>query len=100
MSYAEQVRNLSDAEFKALKIRAEDGDDISQLMMGHAYVNSMMVEQNFSTAAGWYRKASANGNAEATRALGQLHLSGTGVSYNVRRGKMLIARASAHTPSP
>ena len=50
--------------------------------------------RNYSTAAKWYEKAAASGNAKAERNLGSLYLDGKGVTQDRRKAEQLFLRAA------
>ena len=51
----------------------------AQYFLGRMYDRGQGVEQNYDTAAKWYRKASEKGVADAQYRLGLLYTEGTGV---------------------
>jgi uncharacterized protein len=79
-------KNLGDMYFQGLGVDAVDykramewyekaadqGDDAAQYMLGYMYEKGLGATQNIETALNYYRRAAANGNADAQRALDRL----------------------------
>lgn len=59
-----------------LQQKAELGDALHQLALGYCYETGLAMNQNFSLAAKWYRKAAEQGLAEAQLMLGCLYNDG------------------------
>ena len=59
-----------EADFEALKAKAEAGDAEDQFNLGREYGECAWREQDFNEAVKWYRKAAEQGHAEAQFALG------------------------------
>lgn len=109
--------------------KAKDEDPIAQFNLGKLYASGPMVPQNKETALYWYRKAAEQGNidaqlalgkelsqpeqaaywlqkilnsgknAEASRELGMLYMTGEGVTYNPTKGAQLLHDAIAQKDS-
>ena len=85
---------LSDAQAKALQVAALHGNqhDLQQLRLaaisGEASAQAFLGVydavklRNYPLAAYWYRKATAQGNADAELYLGYAHAQGQGVPQN------------------
>ena len=61
---------------------AEAGDKYAQACLGEMYQFGKVVDQNYSTAVKWYRKAAEQGHAEAQNRLGHMYENGQGVDIN------------------
>jgi len=58
---------------------AEQGDVLTQLLLGMSYELGKGVFQDYAQAAYWYQKAAEQGNTEAQRILGTMYYNGKGV---------------------
>lgn len=79
---------------------AETNDDgWSQYFLGRMYANGQGVEQNYETAAKWFRKAAEKGLHDAQFRLGRLYAAGQGVpvDYEYAYGWYSVA---AHQKNP
>jgi hypothetical protein len=74
----EQVRDYEQAVTWCRKA-AEQGDSLSEYLMGTFYEAGTGVPQDYGTAAAWYRKAEARGCTQAMFALGEMSAYGRGV---------------------
>lgn len=66
--------------FRLMLPLAEQGDTVSQYFLGLMYFGGRGVAQDYSEAAGWYRKAADQGLADAQYNLGQMYRRGQGVA--------------------
>lgn len=77
-----------------LTARAESGDADAQWLLGDRYQRGIDVEQDYTAAAEWYRKASGQGHAAAQYRLGLLYLTGQGVEPDRVRAETLLREAA------
>jgi TPR repeat protein len=63
----------------ALRARAEQGDAVSQVNLGHMYHTGEGVPQDYAEAVRWYRLAAEQGFDQAQTNLGVLYATGQGV---------------------
>lgn len=68
--------------FDELRIKAEQGDAMSQFRLGFEYGSGEIVAKDPVEAAKWYRKAAEQGLAGAQWALGSIYEIGKGVAKN------------------
>ena len=59
-----------------LKAKANNGDAKAQLNLGNAYSNGKGVEQSYSQAVYWWKKAAEQGNVVAQYNLGIAYYDG------------------------
>ena len=69
-------------EFRENLLPAKQGDAKAQIFVGYLYETGQGVKQNYTKAAGWYRKAAEKGNPVAQEQLGNMYRLGKGVSQN------------------
>jgi TPR repeat protein len=62
--------------------KAHAGDVAAQCNLAYRYAHGQGVEQNYTEAARWYKRAADLGNADAQYNLGYLYDAGRGVSQN------------------
>ena len=67
-------------DVEAVRPKAESGDARAQLELGAAYAKGLGVQESYTEAAKWYRKAADQGNAQAQLALAELYDAGQGVA--------------------
>jgi len=66
-------------EFATTKEMAEDGNAISQLILGECYYYGSGVLKDHVKAVKWFKKSAEQGNAEAQSSLGSCYCIGAGV---------------------
>ena len=71
--------SVSAADFRELRVLAEGGDALAQVVLGHNYFEGRGVTQDYKEAAKWYRKSAEQGNAMAQFNLGWMYENGQGV---------------------
>ncbi len=86
-SRVEENQSISKAFYqKALELdiegMAEAGDKYAQACLGEMYYYGRGVDENYSTAVKWYRKAAEQGHATAQYHLGYMYYNGRGVDEN------------------
>ncbi|HHV6984584.1 TPA: tetratricopeptide repeat protein, partial [Haemophilus influenzae] len=82
-----QVEQLyKQKDFKAMlaiiQPLAEQGDAISQFLLGGMYEEGLGVKQDYFEAVKWYRKAADKGDAAAQFNLGVMYSQGQGVKQD------------------
>ncbi|HYW75123.1 MAG TPA: hypothetical protein VFA48_00650 [Gammaproteobacteria bacterium] len=70
------------AAFEALRKMANNGVTGAQVAVGSLYNAGVLMVRDFNKAAAWYRKAAAQGSANAYRNLAELYKNGQGVRKN------------------
>jgi len=70
---------------RQLRIKAENGDAVSQFYLARCYDTGDGVEQSYKEAFNWYQIAAAAGNAAAQCNLGCYYDSGHGVEQNYEK---------------
>ena len=70
---------------RQLRIKAENGDVVSQFYLARCYETGDGVEQNHKEAFNWYQIAAAAGNAAAQCNLGCFYDNGYGVERNYEK---------------
>ena len=93
-----QVEQLyKQKDFKAMlaiiQPLAEQGDAISQFLLGGMYEEGLGVKQDYFEAVKWYRKAAEQGYGGAQVMLGFSYLSGKGVQVNKSLAKEWFGKA-------
>jgi len=82
---------------------AETNDDAwAQYFLGRMYANGQGVEQDFETAAKWYRQAAEKGIHDAQYRLGRLYAAGRGVpvDYEYAYGWYSVATHLGNPKAP
>lgn len=67
---------------RLLRPLADQGNALSQLLLGDIYENGLGVPQNYAAAMSWLRKAADQGDSFAQYSLGEMYGSGRGVPKN------------------
>lgn len=78
----------------ALRQKADQNDDRSQLVLGFLYANGQGVTQDYAQASVWYRKAADQGDAAAQLSLGLMYVNGQGVTQDYTQAWTLIRKAA------
>jgi TPR repeat protein len=86
--------NYADA-FPALRAMAAQGDVTAQLQVGALYHQGLGVQQDYLSAALWYRRAAEQGNADAQYSLGNMYLLGEGVDQDDAQAGYWYTQAAA-----
>ena len=83
------------ARIEDLFHRAEDEDDADlQFMIAERYENGRSFEQDYSTAARWYRKAAENGHDQAQYKLAEMYEWGFGLPLDLDEAFKWYRKAS------
>lgn len=90
----EQLTLNEDAQFRACKKAAEEGDPQAQLALGNLYVNRTDFLNDYQRAMRWYQKAAAQGNANAMHNIGVLHDKGWGVRQDFKEAARWYRQAA------
>ena len=86
---------FSPEDVARIRNSAEAGDPVAQTAMGFLCEEGWGgVPQSYSEAAKWYKKASAQGSAEAQLSLGYLYIQGKGVAKNDAEAFKLFKQAA------
>src|SRR5262245_58031054 len=94
LSHAALGQNAIDVE--ELKIRAAKGDKGATRTLAEAYyLGRHGVEQDFQTAALWYRRLAAQGDARAQTSLGLMYARGLGFEKNLGEARRWWSLAAA-----
>jgi hypothetical protein len=86
--------NESRAIFKATKRNAKRGDRDAQTCVAICYLFGCGAIQNAAKAIAWFRKAAAQGDADAFVWLGQIYASGAGVETDIEYAEKCFLRAA------
>ena len=79
-----------------LKLRSEAGDKAATRALAEAYyVGRGGVEQNYQTAALWYRRLATQGDARAQTSLGLMYARGLGFEKNLSEARRWWSLAAA-----
>ena len=70
---------VTKSTFEDIKVRAEKGEAVDQLLLGKLYARGVGVPQDFKMAAKWFRKSAEQGNADAQYSLGAMFDQGDGL---------------------
>ena len=88
---AQETVNIDD-----LKIRSENGDKGATRTLAEAYyLGRHGVEQNYRTAALWYRRLAAQGDARAQTSLGLMYARGLGFDKDLNEARRWWSLAAA-----
>jgi TPR repeat protein len=82
MSAEEQKPNCTDFLERNM-VLADQGDTVAQRTLGTFYANGYCVNQDYSAAIRWYKKAASNGDGISMRELGNIYGRGYGVEPNL-----------------
>lgn len=74
--------------------KAEEGDDVSQYILGRCYYYGEGVEQDFNQAVFWWTKAANQGHADAMTLLGLAYRFGLGVEVDYAKSLSLLQEAA------
>ena len=78
---------------------ARAGHPNSQYKIGRYYTNGRgPVQGNYETAAGWYKKAADQNNAEAQNMLSLMYSDGLGIEQDMRQARLLSEAAVKNGP--
>jgi TPR repeat protein len=69
-------------EFRENLLPAQQGDAKAQIFVGYLYETGQGVQQDYTKAAEWYRRAAEKGSPIAQEQLGNMYRYGRGVSQN------------------
>lgn len=69
-------------EFRENLLPAQQGDAKAQVFVAYLYETGQGVQQDYTKAAEWYRRAAEKGNASARAQLGNMYRLGRGVCQN------------------
>jgi hypothetical protein len=87
------------AQVRAYRVQAEEGDATAQFALGHAFATGTGVQRDFAQAHAWYLKAAAQGHSGAQHNLGCIYDSGQGVSKNAAEAaKWFLVAAQNGSP--
>jgi hypothetical protein len=93
---SEYNERLGEERFAYLLDSAEQGNGESQYRLGCLFYHGEQGHPvDKAQAVLWFRKASAQGVAEAEFILGSMHLRGDGISQDLVEGKRLVQAAAA-----
>lgn len=81
-AHCEDTSEADKATIIKLRPLAAIGDAKAQFELGFMYERGRGVQQNYTEAAAWYRKAAEQGNASAQFYLGQMYDIGKGVQQD------------------
>jgi hypothetical protein len=79
--------------FQELKLKAENGDVLSQNKLGVAYALGRGVKIDLINALYWYKKSAENGSISAQFNLGLAHFLGRGTPRNDRNAHLWFSLA-------
>ena len=88
----------TEADQKALLVKAQHGDQGAQFWLGTGYEQGWFGKTDFQEALKWLRKAAARGNADAQVSLGQMYEDGEGVQQNYTLAAKWYRKAAEHVP--
>jgi TPR repeat protein len=91
-----QRSKWTEADRKALLLKAQHGDIGAQFWLGAGYEQGWLGKANFQEALKWLRKAAARGNADAQVSLGQMYADGEGVHQNYTLAAKCYRKAAEH----
>ncbi len=93
-----QGPNWTEADRKALLIRARHGDIGAQSWLGTGYEQGWFGKADFQEALTWLRRAAKHGDPDAQNALGQMNEDGEGVPQNYVLAAKWYRKAAEHVP--
>ena len=82
ISYVHASESTPSGDIESIRMLAESGDAAAQNNLGALYATGEGVDQDYSEAANWYRKAAEQGHADAQINLGLLYSYGRGVDQD------------------
>ena len=88
----------TEADRKALLVRARHGDAGAQSWLGTGYEQGWFGKADFQEALKWLRKAAAHGDPDAQNALGKMYQDGEGVPQNNVLAAKWYRKAAEHVP--
>lgn len=84
----------------SIRSAAEAGDRVGQYEAGEAYFFGTLVRQDYSKAVAWYRKAAAQGYADAMLRLAHMYKYGQGVARDETKALEFTNMAAAQERMP
>jgi TPR repeat protein len=93
-----QGSKWTEADRKALLMKARRGDVGAQFWLGAGYEQGWFGKTNFQEALKWMRKAAKHGDPEAQVTLGQMYQDGEGVPQNYEQAANWYREAAEHVP--
>ncbi len=93
-----QGSKWTEADRKALLIKARHGDVGAQFWLGAGYEQGWFGKANFQEALKWLRKAAAHGDPDAQVSLAQMYEEGEGVQQNYMLAAKCYRKAAEHVP--
>jgi TPR repeat protein len=88
----------TEADRKALLVRARHGDVGAQFWLGAGYEQGWYGKADFQEALKWLRRAAAHGDPDAQNNLGQMYEDGEGVQQNYTLAAKWYRKAAEHVP--
>lgn len=82
------------ADIYSLMILAAQGDSNAQYTLGMLCLECLGVEQDYTKAAKWLKKAAECGHTEAQLQLGNLYTEGLGVEQDYKKAKAWYEKAA------
>ena len=94
LRYSPRIRKDETLAYDYYLKSARAGHPNSQYEIGRYYTNGRgPVQGNFETAAGWYKKAADQNNAEAQNMLSLMYSDGLGIEQDMRQARLLSEAA-------
>jgi TPR repeat protein len=97
-AFTSQRPKWTEADRKALLVRALHGDAGAQFWLGAGYEQGWFGKANFQEALKWLRKAAAHGDPDAQVSLGQMYEEGEVVQRNYTLAAKWYRKADEHVP--
>ena len=85
---------IVDEGIPSIRALATQGDIDAQYQLGTQYYSGTEVQQDYSQAALWYRRAAQQGNIDAQYSLGNMYLMGEGVDQDDQQAAYWYALAA------
>jgi uncharacterized protein len=89
----DQLKAMTDSQFKATITSAQKGNISSQTLLGIAYMQGVRVAKDETAAVEWFRRAAKKGNPIAENNLGLLYFHGRGTAQNFAEAAKWFHRA-------
>ena len=90
------VTSVPESDIAELIKKASSGDPVAQNSLGYHYQEGQFIEQNYTEAIKWYRKAAEQGNPTAENNLGFCYDNGYGVEKDDAQAVFWYSKSANH----
>jgi TPR repeat protein len=88
------------ASTRSMFVRAQSASAKDQFSLADAYLSGRGINQDYSQALSWFKKAADHGHAGAQTELGRMYAEGLGISKDYAQALMWFRRAASEGYAP